>query len=95
MARSGSPLTLPPYRIIRMHGRCRARHTGGTSCSFTPLFRGVVSAATANLTYLLQTKTGTLLGRQGSDFLEDSAGSDRNALKLWWVQQDSNLRPAD
>jgi hypothetical protein len=44
---------------------------------------------------LRQTKTGTLLGRQGSDFLEDSAGSARNALKTWWVQQDSNLRPAD
>jgi hypothetical protein len=40
-------------------------------------------------------KTGTLLGRQGADFLEDSAGASRNALKLWWVQQDSNLRPAD
>jgi hypothetical protein len=37
------------------------------------------------LTYLLQTKTGTLPGRHGSDFLEDSAGSARNALKLWWA----------
>ena len=40
-------------------------------------------------------ENGNLLGRQGSDVLEDSAGSVRNALKLWWVQQDSNLPPAD
>ena len=59
------------------------------------IYRAVVGAATANLTYLLQTKTGTLLGRQGSDFLEDSAGLARNALKLWWVHKDSNLGPAD
>jgi hypothetical protein len=39
----------------------------------------------------------TLMGpkKQGSDFLEDSAGAARNALKLWWVHKDSNLGPAD
>ena len=35
------------------------------------------------------------LGRQGPRNLEGSAGVVRKSLKLWWVQQDSNLRPAD
>jgi hypothetical protein len=39
-----------------------------------------------NLNGLLQKKTGILLGRRGSDFLEDSAEPARKALKLWWVQ---------
>jgi hypothetical protein len=40
-ARSRSPLTLPPYRVIRMLGRCRARHTAGTPCSSTPFPEGL------------------------------------------------------
>jgi hypothetical protein len=35
------------------------------------------------------------LGRQARRNLEDGAGVARKPLKSWWVQQDSNLRPAD
>jgi hypothetical protein len=44
---------------------------------------------------MAQGENGTVVGRQALGLLEDIAAPARNRLKLWWVQGDSNPRPAD
>ena len=72
--RSGSLLTLPP--ITRMHGRCRARHTGGGSCSFTPLFRGVVGAANMRVFAVQAAIEDPFISDEQAHTVEDRATHD-------------------